>query len=57
MTKTPTPAAKRRDEGQGRGCQHKNDALTPQEYLKACDLGIQNRSRIYIRARLMKLSA
>lgn len=28
------------------------DALTPQEYLAACDLGIQGRSRSYIRARL-----
>ena len=38
--------------GKSCGCQHKNDALTPQEYLKACDMGIQGRSRIYIRARL-----
>lgn len=30
----------------------RNDALTPQEYLAACDLGIQGRSRAYIRARL-----
>lgn len=30
----------------------RNDALTPQEYLKACELGIQGRSRAYIRARL-----
>jgi hypothetical protein len=30
----------------------RNDALTPQEYLAACDLGIQGRSRSYIRARL-----
>jgi hypothetical protein len=30
----------------------RGDALTPQEYLAACDLGIQDRSRIYIRARL-----
>jgi hypothetical protein len=30
----------------------RNDALTPQEYLAACDLGIQGRSRTYIRARL-----
>lgn len=28
------------------------DALTPQEYLAACELGIQGRSRSYIRARL-----
>ena len=28
------------------------DALTPQEYLAACDFGIQGRSRSYIRARL-----
>ena len=30
----------------------RNDALTAQEYLAACDLGIQDRSRPYIRARL-----
>jgi hypothetical protein len=30
----------------------RNDALTPQEYLAACELGIQNRTRSYIRARL-----
>lgn len=30
----------------------RTDALTPQEYLAACDLGIQGRSRSYIRARL-----
>lgn len=30
----------------------RNDALTPQEYLKACELGFQGRSRSYIRARL-----
>jgi hypothetical protein len=30
----------------------RNDALTPQEYLAACDLGIQGRSRAYIRSRL-----
>jgi hypothetical protein len=30
----------------------RNDALTPQEYLAACDLGIQGRSRSYIRSRL-----
>ena len=30
----------------------RNDALTPQEYLAACDHGIQGRSRSYIRARL-----
>lgn len=30
----------------------RNDALTPQEYLAACELGIQSRSRTYIRARL-----
>lgn len=29
-----------------------NDALSPQEYLAACDLGIQHRSRAYIRSRL-----
>lgn len=37
----------------GAGCGMKRgDALTPQEYLKACDLGIEGRSREYIRARL-----
>jgi hypothetical protein len=30
----------------------RNDALSPQEYLAACDLGIQHRSRAYIRSRL-----
>tara|TARA_R100000951_G_C2626101_1_gene176044 strand:- start:650 stop:1363 length:714 start_codon:yes stop_codon:yes gene_type:complete len=30
----------------------KRDSLTPHEYLDACDLGIQDRSRTYIRARL-----
>jgi len=34
------------------GVADKNDALTPQEYLAACDLGVQGRSRSYIRARL-----
>ena len=33
-------------------CEHKNDSLTPQEYIAACKLGIQDRSRVYIRARL-----
>lgn len=31
----------------------RSDSLTPQEYLAACDLGIQGRSRAYIRARLV----
>ena len=30
----------------------RNDALTPHEYLAACELGIQGKSRPYIRARL-----
>lgn len=30
----------------------RNDVLTPQEYLAACDLGIHQRNRAYIRARL-----
>jgi len=30
----------------------RHDALTPQEYLAACELGIQGRSRAYIRSRL-----
>ena len=34
------------------GYMKKMDSLTPQEYLTACELGIQNRSRTYIRARL-----
>ena len=37
------------------GCASKrkrSDALTPQEYLTACELGIEQRSRSYIRARL-----
>jgi hypothetical protein len=34
------------------GAKPRSDALTPQEYLDACDLGIQGRSRTYIRARL-----
>ena len=38
--------------GKDCGCTHKNDALTPQEYIAACEMGIQDRSRIYIRARL-----
>ena len=38
--------------GKDCGCEHKNDSLTPQEYVAACDLGIQDRSRTYIRARL-----
>lgn len=33
-------------------CEPKNDSLTPQEYLAACDLKIQDRTRTYIRARL-----
>jgi hypothetical protein len=36
----------------GCGYANKMDALSPQEYLAACDLGIQHRSRAYIRARL-----
>lgn len=33
-------------------CGMKKDSLAPLEYLDACDLGIQSRSRTYIRARL-----
>lgn len=36
----------------GSSMKKRSDALTPQEYLTACDLGIQGRSRSYIRARL-----
>jgi hypothetical protein len=42
-------------DGEGCNCgkrKAKCDALTPQEYLAACELGIQGRSRSYIRARL-----
>ena len=38
--------------GKDCGCDHKNDALTPQEYLAACEGGFQDQSRVYIRARL-----
>ena len=38
--------------GKDCGCDHKNDALTPQEYLAACEGGFQDQSRAYIRARL-----
>lgn len=38
--------------GKDCGCDHKNDALTPQEYLAACEGGFQDQSRSYIRARL-----
>jgi len=34
------------------GYMKKMDSLTPQEYLTACELGIQDRSTAYIRARL-----
>lgn len=34
------------------GMKKRSDALTAPEYLAACELGIQNRSRPYIRARL-----
>lgn len=33
-------------------CGMKKDSITPREYLHACDLGIQGRSRSYIRARI-----
>lgn len=36
----------------GSSMKKRSDALTPQEYLAACDLGIQGRGRSYIRARL-----
>ena len=49
-----TDACAKKDAKKGKdcGCSHKNDSLTPQEYIAACNLGIQDRSRIYIRARL-----
>lgn len=40
------------DGGCGGYAMKKRDSLTPQEYLAACALGIQGRSRGYIRARL-----
>ena len=42
----------KKKKGKDCGCTHKNDSLTPQEYIAACNLGIQDRSRVYIRARL-----
>ena len=49
-----TDACMKKDKKGGKdcGCSHKNDSLTPQEYIAACEAGIQDRSRIYIRARL-----
>ena len=49
-----TDACMKKDKKGGKdcGCKHKNDALTPQEYIAACDGGFQDRSRTYIRARL-----
>lgn len=49
-----TDACMKKDKKGGKdcGCKHKNDALTPQEYLAACEGGYQDRSRTYIRARL-----
>ena len=49
-----TDACMKKDKKGGKdcGCKHKNDSLTPQEYIAACKLGIQDRSRVYIRARL-----
>lgn len=45
------PKAKGKCDGSCNGAR-KMDALTPQEYLSACELGIHTRSRPYIRARL-----
>jgi hypothetical protein len=47
----PCTCKAKKDGGCG-GYGKRGDALTPQEYLAACDLGIQDRSRTYIRARL-----
>lgn len=47
----PCTCKAKKDGGCG-GYGKRGDALTPQEYLAACDLGIQDRSRPYIRARL-----
>ena len=47
----PCSCKAKKDGGCG-GYGKRGDALTPQEYLSACDLGIQDRSRPYIRARL-----
>ena len=49
-----TDACMKKDKKGGKdcGCKHKNDALTPQEYLAACAGGYQDRDRTYIRARL-----
>lgn len=50
MDMGPSASKKKKDYEMGPGM--KMDALTPQEYLDACDLGIQHESRAYIRARL-----
>lgn len=51
--KKPCMACKRKGKKGACNCKHKMDtALTPQEYLDACDLGIHNRSRAFIRASL-----
>ena len=47
----PCSCKAKKDGGCG-GYGKRGDALTPHEYLAACDLGIQDRSRPYIRARL-----
>ncbi len=41
----------------GKPCMGRSDALTSQDYLDACDLGIADRSRPYIRARLDAMTA
>lgn len=41
----------------GCGMKKRSDALTAPEYLAACELGIQDRSRTYIRARLDVMDA
>ena len=41
----------------GKPCSGRGDALTSQDYLTACDLGIADRSRPYIRARLDAMNA
>ena len=50
--KSGKPCSGRAMKDAGCGMKKTDSALTPYEYLSACDLGIQDRGRSYIRARL-----
>jgi hypothetical protein len=50
--KSGKPCSGRAMKDAGCGMKKMDSALTPHEYLAACDLGIQDRGRSYIRARL-----